>query len=381
MQVKPKILIVDDREENLVALRTTLSEIEVTLIEATNGNDALTATLNHVFALGIFDVQMPGMDGYELAGHLYSDLSNEKFPIIFLTANYAGEDKISKGYETGAVDYIVKPYDPFILLSKVTVFLTLYRQKLEIKRYSEHLEELVSERTKKLDDTNKDLLKSNMELEQFTRIAAHDLQEPLRRVSSYSQMLKNKYHEKIDNEADEIIGFIVDGARNLQEMIIGLHDFIDIRTNYSDFVLVDLSKVLEKSIRNISKDITETKSFIKSETLSVVKGNERQLIRLFSSILDNAIKFRSEDKPVIEIASSEDKDFFEISIRDNGIGIESKYHDIAFQIFKTLHPKSKYGGNGIGLSISKRIVENHGGRIWIEKGTKKGTAVFFTLKK
>jgi signal transduction histidine kinase len=381
MQDKPKILIVDDRKENLVALRTTLMEVEAEVIEATNGNDALTATLNHIFALAILDVQMPGMDGYELAGYLRSDTSIDKFPIIFLTANSSDDDKVSKGYETGAADYLVKPYDPFILLSKVSVFLTLYRQKMEIKNYSEHLEELVSERTRKLDDAVKELLKSNTELEQFTRIAAHDLQEPLRRISSYSQLLEKKYREKIDNEADEIIEFIVAGARNLQEMIIGLHDFINVKSNNSDFIKTDLSHILNKGIRQLKKEITVTKAVVKTVKLPVVYGNEKQLFRLFSIILDNAIKFRSNDPPEIEISSKEDKCYWQITIKDNGIGIDTRYHDIVFQIFKTLHPKNRFGGNGIGLSIAKRIVENHGGRIWIENGPEKGTAILFTIKK
>ena len=182
MSDKQKILIVDDRHENLVALRTILSEVNADVIEATNGNDALTTTLNHHFALAILDVQMPGMDGYELADYLQGDSSTGKIPVIFLTANYSAEDKISKGYERGAVDYLIKPYDPFILLSKVSVFLTLYQQRLELKNYSEHLEELVAERTIKLDSAVEDLKRLNLELEQFTRIAAHDLKEPLRLV-------------------------------------------------------------------------------------------------------------------------------------------------------------------------------------------------------
>jgi two-component system sensor histidine kinase/response regulator len=381
IQDKPKILIVDDRKENLIALRTILSEIEAEVIEATNGNDALAATLNHTFALGILDVQMPGMDGYELVEFLRSDSSLDKFPIIFLTANYDGEDKVSRGYETGAVDYLVKPYDPFILLSKVNVFLTLFYQKNLLKNYSEHLEELVTERTKKLDDAIKDLKRTNLELEQFTRIAAHDLQEPLRRVSSYSQLLEKKYKEKIDKEADEIIDFIVSGALHLQEMIIGLHDFIDIKSNDSNLSAVDLSIVLEKSIRQLKKEISKTKAIVKSGNLPTVNGDERQLCRLFNSILDNSIKFRSEDPPEIEISSKEENDYWQITIKDNGIGIDPKYNDTVFQIFKTLHPKNRYGGSGIGLSLAKRIVEKHRGRIWIEKGTERGTAIVFTIIK
>lgn len=382
MEDRPKILIVDDRKENLIALRTILSELDAELVEATNGNDALAATLNNTFALAILDVQMPGMDGYELAEYMHGDPTTNKVPVIFLTANYSGKDKISRGYERGAVDYLIKPYDPFILLSKVGVFLKLYQQSVELKKYSDHLEELVLERTSKLDTAIEDLKRSNMELEQFTTIAAHDLQEPLRLVSSYSQLLKKKYKEKIDNEADEIIDFIVNGARHLQEMIIGLHDFIDVKSNGAPVVDVDLNLILEKSKRQLINEIRKTETFIESDNLPVVKGDAKQLSRLFFSILDNAVRFRGQNPPKIFVTSKEeDDDQWQISIRDNGIGIEPVYHDEVFQIFKTLHPKNRYGGRGIGLSIAKRIVERHNGKIWIESKPGKGTAIIFTIKK
>ena len=381
MYDKPKILIVDDRKENLLALKTVLDEVDADIIEATNGNDALAATLNYVFALAILDVQMPGMDGYELAEYMNGDPVTQKVPIIFLTANYSGEDKISRGYERGAVDYLVKPYDPFILLSKVGVFLKLYQQSVELRKYSDHLGELVSERTIKLDEAIEDLKQSNMELEQFTTIAAHDLQEPLRRITSYSQLLKKKYREKIDNEADEMINFVVDGARELQEMILDLHDFVEVNSKNSELTETDLSKILKKSMKQLETPIRETKCIINPGILPLVRGNERHLVRLFFNILDNSIKFRGVTPPVIVINSVEFDDYWQIEISDNGIGIDREYFDKVFQIFKTLHPKHKYPGRGIGLPIAKRIVERQNGKIWIESVPENGTSLFFTLKK
>jgi two-component system sensor histidine kinase/response regulator len=381
MEDRPKILIVDDRKENLIALRTILSELDAELVEATNGNDALAATLNNTFALAILDVQMPGMDGYELAEYMHGDPTTNKVPVIFLTANYSGEDKISRGYERGAVDYLIKPYDPFILLSKVGVFLKLYQQSVELKKYSDHLEKLVLERTSKLDSAVEDLKRSNMELEQFTTIAAHDLQEPLRRVTSYSQLLKKKYREKIDAEADEIIDFVVDGARNLQEMILDLHDFVEVNSKNIQLSKIDLSQILKKSIKQLEKAINETKCSIESDSLPLVKGNEQLLTRLFYNLLDNSIKFRGSNPPKIDVKSIEFDDHWRIIMSDNGIGIDPQYYDMVFQIFKTLHPKHKYPGRGIGLPIAKRIVERQNGKIWIESEPEKGTSVIFTLMK
>ena len=146
MNTPQKILVVDDKSENLHALQTTLKETNAEVVKAQSGNDALIAALNHDFALAILDVQMPGMDGYELAGHLRSEEQTKHVPIIFLTA-YADEQQMFKGYGIGAMDYIVKPYDPVVLLSKVLAFLELHRQRAEIQRQTNHLEEVVSERT------------------------------------------------------------------------------------------------------------------------------------------------------------------------------------------------------------------------------------------
>jgi light-regulated signal transduction histidine kinase (bacteriophytochrome) len=164
-------------------------------------------------------------------------------------------------------------------------------------------------------------------------------------------------------------------------MIIGLHDFIDIKSSEHKFTNVDLSLVLEKSMRELNNEILKTKTRIKSDKLPVVKGDEKQLSRLFFSLLDNAIKFRGQNPPEIDVTSKEEDDQWQIKINDNGIGIDPAYNDEVFHIFKTLHPKNRYGGRGIGLSISKQIVKRHNGRIWIEAEPGKGTAIIFTIKK
>jgi light-regulated signal transduction histidine kinase (bacteriophytochrome) len=144
---------------------------------------------------------------------------------------------------------------------------------------------------------------------------------------------------------------------------------------------VDLKLILEKSKRQLINEIRKTETFIESDNLPVVKGDAKQLSRLFFSLLDNAIKFRGQNPPIIDVTSKEDDDQWQISIKDNGIGIDPVYHKEVFQIFKTLHPKNRFGGRGIGLSIAKRIVEKHNGRIWIESKPGKGTAIIFTIKK
>ena len=249
----------------------------------------------------------------------------------------------------------------------------------ELKKHRDHLEELVNERTSELDNAIIDLKRSNQELEQFAYVASHDLQEPLRMVSSYTQLLERRYKDLLDQDAKDFIFFAVDGANRMQHLINDLLDYSRVTTRGKPFVKLDLSTVLGHAINNLQKKIQETGALIVNEDLPFVYGDEVQLVRVFQNLLDNAIKFRGTVPPRISISSKTVDDKVQISISDNGIGIDKIYTDRVFTIFQRLHNKIEYPGTGIGLAICKRTIERHGGKIWFESEPGKGTTFIFTL--
>jgi PAS domain S-box-containing protein len=249
----------------------------------------------------------------------------------------------------------------------------------EIIKHREHLEEMVAERTKDLDKAISDLTRSNQELEQFAYVASHDLQEPLRMVSSYTQLLERRYKDKLDQDATDFINYAVDGANRMQRLINDLLEFSRVTTKGKPLVKMDLSTVLGQAVANLHNKIQETGSMIVNDDLPFAYGDEGQLVRVFQNLLDNAMKFRGEGAPRINVSSKTLEDKVEISISDNGIGIDKIYSERVFTIFQRLHTKADYPGTGIGLAICKRTIERHGGTIWFESEPGKGTTFYFTL--
>jgi PAS domain S-box-containing protein len=227
---------------------------------------------------------------------------------------------------------------------------------------------------------NEDLLRSNKELEQFAYVASHDLQEPLRMVSSFTQLLALRYKDKLDKEAHEFIAFAVDGAARMQTLINDLLQFSRINTRGKELSSIDANAVIKQTLHNLSLKIKEKKAKVTFEKLPFIYADEGQMIQLFQNLIDNALKF-CDKVPHIHITFSEDKDRYLFSVSDNGIGIEPQYFDRIFQIFQRLHIRDNYTGTGIGLAISKRIVERHGGKIWVETKQGEGTIFKFTLRK
>lgn len=226
-----------------------------------------------------------------------------------------------------------------------------------------------------------DLKRSNEELEQFAYVASHDLQEPLRMVSSFTQLLEQKYSDKLDKDAHDFIRFAVDGANRMQMLINDLLEFSRVSTKGKEFVKLDASSVLGQAISNLHAKISETGALVTNDDLPFIKGDESQLVRLFQNLIDNAIKFRSESTPIIHISCHDEPEYIKFSVRDNGIGIDHQYFERIFQIFQRLHSKVEYPGTGVGLAICKRIIERHHGKIWLESEVDKGTSFFFTIKK
>jgi signal transduction histidine kinase len=227
---------------------------------------------------------------------------------------------------------------------------------------------------------NEELLRSNKELEQFAYVASHDLQEPLRTVSNFTQLLAQRYQDKLDQDAKDFIQFTVEGADRMQVMINGLLDYSRIGTKGEKFVHVDMKDVLNHVIINLNTTIKEKKALVTSENLPVVIADSRQMIQLLQNIVGNSLKF-CKSIPKIHISAREEPDKYTFSVRDNGIGIDNQYFDKLFKIFQRLHTRDEYGGTGIGLAICKRIIERHGGKIWVESKPGEGSVFYFTIIK
>ncbi len=227
----------------------------------------------------------------------------------------------------------------------------------------------------------KNLQRSNQELEQFAYVASHDLQEPLRLISNFTQLLEKKYAEKLDERAKKYIFYAVDGAKRMQILINDLLNYSRINTSEKIHEKVDMNKIVEQVKQNMSTTINENNAKIEYADLPLINAEPTQMYQIMQNLLSNALKFRGKDSPVIRISCEILTTYWQFKVQDNGIGIEEKYKDKIFEIFQRLHSRSEYEGTGIGLALCKRIAIKHGGDIWFESTPGEGTSFYFTVKK
>ncbi len=242
----------------------------------------------------------------------------------------------------------------------------------------------ITERRRAEDQLKKalvDLERSNKELEQFAFVASHDLQEPLRMVSSYTQLLAERYEGQLDEKAKKYIAYAVDGAVRMQRLINDLLTYSRVATRGQSLETADSHALLGEAIRNLGAAIDESQALITTDDLPTVHVDPAQLVLVFQNLLSNAIKFRGEDFPRVHVSASDAGREWAFAVTDNGIGIDPQYADRIFVIFQRLHTRLEYPGTGIGLAVCKRIVERHGGRIWFDSEFGKGSSFFFSLPK
>jgi signal transduction histidine kinase len=253
----------------------------------------------------------------------------------------------------------------------------------ELAEVSRALDQLRSELVTQLragEEREADLARSNAELEQFAYVASHDLQEPLRKVASFCQMLQRRYEGQLDERADTYIEFAVDGAKRMQELISDLLAFSRVGRTTERFVPVDLGVALDMALRNLGGAVEESAAEVVRGEMPVVMGDRSLLVALFQNLIGNAIKFRSDGHPVVSIEARQDGPEWEFTVADNGIGIPDEYRDRVFVIFQRLHGRDEYSGTGIGLALCRKIVEFHGGSIGVEDHDGPGTTIRFTLQ-
>ncbi|WP_052374191.1 ATP-binding protein [Methanobacterium sp. SMA-27] len=245
------------------------------------------------------------------------------------------------------------------------------RRLLEIE-YQVSLEENVKDRTKELEQSNKDL-------QQFAYVASHDLREPLRMITSFLQLLERRYYDQLDEDANEFIGFAVNGAKRLDYMINDLLEYSRVANTKREFSKVDVNKVLEYTILNLKSAIDDSSAEITYDALPTLFADEQLMILLFQNLISNSIKYRREEIPKISISAIKESNQYLFTVKDNGIGMSPKHLKKIFTIFQRLHTKEEYEGTGIGLAITQKIVHQHAGEIWVESEPGKGSTFYFTI--
>lgn len=242
-------------------------------------------------------------------------------------------------------------------------------------------EALLLELNNRLKQRADELAASNIELERFAYIASHDMQEPLRMITSFLQLFKKKYEDQIDETAEQYIHFAVDGAERMKKLIMDLLEYSRVGSNKENFEVIDTNGLLNEIVNVFSNRIDEMKAIITIDELPDVKANKTQLFQLFQNLIGNALKYHSGESPQIYIKGKEEKGYFLFSVMDNGIGMKPVFFEKIFILFQRLHHKNEYSGTGIGLTICKKIVDRHNGKIWVESEPGKGSCFYFTISK
>jgi signal transduction histidine kinase len=375
MDEAPNILIVDDDPRNLLALQAELENVGCNLTTASSGREALRHLLNSSFALILLDVRMPDMSGFEIAQLMRKHPRWGRTPIIFLTAFEGDQETVVESYAFGGVDYIVKPIDPRLLRAKVQVFIELHQKTEEVRRETER-----RIRAEELAGLAEELSRSNAELEQFACIASHDLQEPLRMITSYAGLLTREYQDKLDDRGRTYLEFVREGAVRMKRMVDGLLSYARIGHHGRPFEPVDCADAVTDVLASMRVAMDETTAKVIVDPLPQVMGDRIELTRVFQNLLSNALKFKSDRPPEVRISAERRGAEWRFTVADNGIGIDPKHSDRIFAVFQRLHPSDVYQGTGIGLSECKKIVERHGGRIWVDSRPNEGSQFCFTLR-
>ena len=499
-EARVKVLLVDDRHDKRLALTAILEDMDIELVTAQSGRDALRMVLIHEFAVILLDVSMPQMDGIETASLIRQRKRTEHLPIIFITAFRDTDEQALRGYELGAYDYIFSPVIPKVLRAKVSVFIDLFKKSREISRQSELLriesEHRVASLENRLDgllnrlhvgvyrltrqgvlisanpsfyllfgidlvtapqplnfpllylnDDDRtaiagllevdgevveypvrqcrpdgtvrwvslskvvivdldggqhvdglaeditarkqaeealiakaqELARSNSELEEFAYVASHDLQEPLRTVSSYASLIAGRYADRLDDKGRNYFEHIVGGATHMQNLIRDILAFSKIGKGLTQ-ITVNCNEVMDRVLFHMEQSIATSGAAITREILPTIIGDPVLLGQVFQNLISNALKFRHKDRHLtVHIGVERRGSFWSFSIADNGIGISAQHFEKIFSIFQRLHTREEYAGTGIGLAICRKAIQQLGGTITVESELDSGSVFRFRL--
>lgn len=373
------ILLVEDEEDHIELIKRAFERWKTPFL--LHVAQSLQAAERFLQAeqpdIAIIDWVLPDGNGKSL---LPLTQSLEQFPVIIMTS-FGNEDLAVEMLKTGASDYIVKSSITLAAIPQsvdraIREFEHIQRRKNAERALREsniRLEQIVAERTAAL-------LASNRSLEQFAYLVSHDLQEPLRMVTSYLQLLERRAGSKLNQEEIEYLGIASNGAKRMRELLDGILLYSRLQMEKAPMQTVSLDLTLQVVQKNLVTQIQKKNARLEIAPLPVIQGIGTMMIQLFQNLIGNGLKY-CEDPPLIHIGVSETPTHFQFSIQDNGIGIAAQYQEQIFEIFQRLHTYEKYPGTGVGLAICRKIVERHGGKIWLHSTVGEGTTFYFTLRK
>jgi two-component system NtrC family sensor kinase len=410
---RAKVLAVDDSETYLSHLRCLLQGEGYAVDAVTDPKEALRRLEESSYDLALVDLVMPELDGIEVCRRIVAMRGHLDNPIavLMLTGREAKED-LTRALEAGADDFVGKSSDQAVLKGRIRALLRRKFFQEENQRISEELKnkELETIRARAeteaalaraaderrlhaetvaialrqtkadLEKANKELTRSNDELRQFAFVASHDLQEPLRSITSFCNLLKEDYEGKLDEQADSYIERIVNGAKRMKALVMALLNYS--RVSHDEQLAVrqvDFREVVNDTLANLQSAIEEAGAVVSVGEMPTVVGDRVQLVQLLQNLIGNAMLYRGEQPSRIQIDAQKDNELCQFSVRDNGIGIAPEHHQQIFDIFKRLHGRDKYPGTGIGLAVCKKIVQRHGGQITVESQVGAGSVFRFTI--
>jgi light-regulated signal transduction histidine kinase (bacteriophytochrome) len=354
-----RVLIVEDEpadvELTLRALRQ--AGLDAVWDVAQTAGELTDLVRKNSYDVILADYKLPNWSGMESVAILRRE--GLDVPVI-LVSGALGELTAVECIKQGAADYVLKDH-----LARLPESVRRAMRENKLRQDHKHAQE--------------ELARSNRDLEQFAYVASHDLQEPLRMVATYTQLLAERYRGQLDADADKYMHYAVDGALRMQKLVQDLLAFSRVGRQGGAAVSTDCNAVIETALKNLQAAIHDTGAVVEHTQLPLVIADGFQLVQLFQNLIGNAIKFRGSEPPVIRVTAKEQGKEWLFSVADNGIGIAPEQAENVFVIFRRLHTHAEYPGNGIGLSICKKIVEQHGGRIWVESEPGCGSVFQFTL--
>ena len=378
------VLVVDDPKDDRSRVAAVVEDMGHRVLETEDALRALELARSHGPDVVITDPLLPTMNGGEFVRDLRSDDKVGNTPMIFCTASYVEEEIRSLAAACEVSGCLPKPCEPQTIVNVVSEVLgsdsRSNRQQLHV------LNDKLTQRVCELEVANVelarisiDLQRSNDDLQQFAHIASHDLSEPVRSVSGMVQLLARGYEGRLGDDADTYISHAVEASKRMQDLIDDLLEYSQIGRGELRREPTDCSALLDAVVEILRDAIDASGADVAIDLLPTVQAHRGQLQRVFQNLISNAIKFSSESQPRIHVGAVRDGAAWCFSVTDHGIGIESRYARRVFEVFKRLHTRDIYPGSGIGLSICRRIVERHGGRIWVERTDDGGSKFQFTV--